>query len=152
MKSCFMFGHSDCPSNILPNIVEAIEKLYLMGVTNFYVGSRGQFDHVAASAVKRLKHKHTDIRLFLVLSYHPAERPFCLWDGFDGSYYPPIENVPRPYAIVRSNQYMIIHSDYLLCYVKHIGNTKNFLDYAQKHKAENQIVNVALPQGKNVPL
>lgn len=145
MKSCFMFGHSDCPNNMLPKIEEAIEEFYLMGVTDFYVGSRGQFDRVAAFAVKCAKHRHPDMRLFLVLSYHPAERPVCLWDGFDGSYYPPLENIPRPYAIVRSNQFMINHSDYLLCYVKHIGNAKNFLDYAQKRKAENQILNVAAP-------
>ena len=144
MASCFMFGHSDCPDSMLPKIEQAIETYYIkQGVTDFYVGSRGRFDGLAATAVKRAKQIHTDIRLFLVLSYHPAERPVDLWGGFDGSYYPPLEGVPRPYAIVRSNQYMIDTSDYLICYVKHIGNTRNFLEYARKRKADDVITNIA---------
>ena len=143
MKSCFMFGYSDCPDSMLPKIEEAIGNCYSKGVTSFYVGSRGRFDSLAATAVKRMKQRHTDIKLYLLLAYHPGERPVDPWDGFDGSYYPPLENVPRPYAIVRGNQYMVDHSDYLICYVKHIGNTRNLLEYAQKRKESGYIENVA---------
>lgn len=144
MKSCFMFGHADCPDNMLPKIEEAIVNCYSKGVTVFYVGSRGRFDSLAATAVKRVKQQHSDIRLYLLLAYHPGERPVDLWGGFDGSYYPPLENVPRPYAIVRGNQYMVDNSDYLICYVKHIGNTRNLLEYAQRRKKEGvHIENVA---------
>lgn len=143
MKSCFMFGHSDCPDNMLPQIEKAIVKCYSKEVTAFYVGSRGRFDSLAASAVKQVKQQHPDIKLYLLLAYHPGERAINLTDGFDGSYYPPLENVPRPYAIVRSNQYMIDNSDYLICYVKHIGNTRNLLEYAQKRKESGYIENVA---------
>ncbi len=143
MKSCFLFGHADCPDSMLPKIEEAIVNCYSKGVTAFYVGSRGRFDSLAATAVKRAKQQYGDIRLYLVLAYHPGERPIDPWDGFDGSYYPPLENVPRPYAIVRGNQYMVDNSDYLICYVKHIGNTRNLLEYAQKRKEGGSIENVA---------
>ena len=143
MKSCFMFGHADCPDTMLPKIEEAIVKCYSKEVTAFYVGNRGRFDSLAASAVKQVKQQHPDIKLYLLLAYHPGERAVNLTDGFDGSYYPPLENVPRPYAIVRGNQYMVDNSDYLICYAKHIGNTRNLLEYAQKRKGCGSIENVA---------
>ena len=145
MKTCFLFGHADCPEDMLPKIEDAIENCYTKGVTDFYVGNRGNFDRLAATAVKNVKGRHSDVRLYLLLAYHPAERPVALWDGCDGSYYPPLENVPRPFAIVRANRYMVDHSDALICYVRHIGNTKNLLEYAQKRKkAGGCIFNVAV--------
>lgn len=38
---------------------------------------------------------------------------------------------------------MVETSDHLICYVKHMGNTKNLLEYAQKRKARGCIENVA---------
>lgn len=135
MKSCFLFGHSDCPDSMLPKIEQAIEDYYLQhGVTAFYVGNRGRFDSLAAVAVKRIKHRYPDITLYLVLAYHPGERTVLLSDGFDGSFYPPLETVPRPYAIVRANQYMVNTTNYIICYVKHIGNTRTLLEYARNKK------------------
>jgi hypothetical protein len=63
-----------------------------------------------------------------------------LTDEFDNSYYPPLENVPRKYAIVRANQYMIDTADSIICYVKHIGNTRNLLEYAQRRQKKEGIV------------
>lgn len=143
MRSCFMFGHADRPDDMLPKIEEAIVRCHSKGITAFYVGGRGRFDGLAATAVKRAKQQHDDIRLYLLLAYHPSERPVSLTDGFDGSYYPPLEDVPRPYAIVRGNQHMVDVSDHLICYVKHTGNTRNLLKYAQKRKARGCIENVA---------
>lgn len=141
MKTCFMFGHGTAPYSILPQIEQAIEDHYAKyGVTAFYVGSRGQFDSIAATAVKQAKQRHPDIRLFLVLAYHPAERPVDLTGGFDNSFYPPLENVPRPYAIVRANQYMVDTADTMICYVKHPGNTRNLLEYAQRRQKKDGVI------------
>jgi len=137
-----MFGHSDCPDSVLPGIGQAIEYCYSQyGITDYYIGNRGRFDRLAASAVQRAKQRHPGIRMYLVLAYHPSERPVDLWGGFDGSYYPPLENVPRKYTIIRANQYMVDTADFLICYVKHIGNTRNLLEYAQKRNGN--ILNVA---------
>lgn len=137
MKICFMFGRGDCPESSLPQIEKAIEKHYTVyGIQNFYVGNRGRFDSLAATAVKRAKKHYPDVRLYLLLAYHPAERPVQLTDGFDHSYYPPLQKVPRPYAIVRSNQYMVDVADSIICYVDHIGNTRKLLEYARRHRKE----------------
>lgn len=145
MKSCFMFGHADCPDSILPRIEQTVEDYYSKcGVSVFYIGNRGRFDGLAAAAVQRVKQRHSDIQMYLLLAYHPGERSVDLWGGFDGAFYPPLERVPRPYAIVRANRYMVDNADYLICYVRHIGNARNLLEYAQKRKRDGvRIENVA---------
>ena len=140
MKSCFMFGHADCPDDMLPRIEAAIEDFYAeRDVSVFYVGDRGRFDSLAATAVKRAKLRHPDIQLHLLLAYHPGERTVNLSDGFDGSYYPPLEGVPRQYAIVRANKFMIGCADSVICYVKHLGNTRKLLECAQKRQKKEGI-------------
>ena len=140
MKSCFMFGHADCPDDMLPKIEAAIEEFYVrQGVSVFYVGDRGRFDSLAATAVKRAKLSHPDIQLHLLLAYHPGERAVNLTDGFNGSYYPPLEGVPRQYAIVRANKFMIGCADSLICYVKHLGNAEKLLEYALKRQQKEGI-------------
>ena len=145
-KSCFMFGHADAPDIIMPRIEELIENQYSnLGIRCIYVGGKGNFDRMAAAAAKRVKQRHPDLQLVLVLAYHPAERPVDLTEGFDASFYPPLENVPRAYAIVRANRYMVENCDSIICYVRHGGNTRNLLEYAQRRqrKAGILIENVA---------
>lgn len=139
-KSCFMFGHSTCPDVMLPILEASVKQHYSSGARYFYVGHRGSFDGLATTAVKRLKEEHPEVRLLLVLSYHPAERAVDLWPGFDDSFYPPLEGVPRQYAIVRSNQYMIDTADSIICYAKHPGNARNFLEYARRRQKKDNIV------------
>lgn len=87
MKSCFLFGHADCPDQVLPKLEQAIEAAISNGVTDFYVGNRGAFDRLATTAVKRAKRKFPGVRLYLLLAYHPAERAPEPSEGFDGTYY-----------------------------------------------------------------
>lgn len=141
MKFCFMFGHKGSPHSILSQIKQAIENHYTKyGVTVFYVGNRGLFDSLATTAVKQAKLQHPNIQLILLLAYHPAERTVDLTDGFDGSFYPPLENVPRPYAIVKANQYMVSKADSIICYVKHPGNARNLIEYAQRRKKKEGLL------------
>ena len=56
MKSCFLFGHSDCPQDILLQIITAVERQYTEhGIRQFYVGSRGNFDRLATTALRQIK-------------------------------------------------------------------------------------------------
>ena len=135
-----MFGHRNCPDSILPKLEQSIEACYgKHGIRAFYVGSRGHFDRLAAAAVKQAKLRYPDIQLFLLLAYHPAERSVALSPGFDGSYYPPLENVPRQFAIVQANQYMADIADCLICYVQHPGNARNLLQYARRRQKKEGI-------------
>ena len=93
------------------------------GVTEFLVGQYGAFDRMAAKAVIQLKEKYPDVKLTLLLPYHPGERKVELPDGFDGSLYPEgQETVPKRLAIVRANQYAVKHSGYLIAYAWQPGS------------------------------
>ena len=88
MKSCFLFGHSDCPQDMLSKIIAAIEDLYInYGIRLFYVGNRGSFDRLTASALRQCKRQYPEIELYLLIAYHPAEREIILPENFDGSFY-----------------------------------------------------------------
>lgn len=140
MKSCFLFGHSDCPDTIIPKLESSIENAISNGVTQFYVGNRGNFDRLSTAAVKRLKVKYREVELFLVLAYHPAERTEYLSEGIDGSIYPLSEKVPKRFAIIRANEEMIHNVDLLICYVNHPGNTQKLLAQAQKIQRRQALV------------
>lgn len=142
MKFCFLFGHADCPDQVMPNLEQSIASAISNGVMNFYVGNRGAFDRLAATAVKRAKKNFPEVRLYLLLAYHPADRPQELSGGFDGSYYPMERRTPRRFAIVRANEAMLRQADYVICYVNHVGNARKLLELAQK-RTDLTIDNVA---------
>ena len=141
-KSCFFIGHREADERLLPRLELEIDRLIRdENVRYFYVGGYGGFDRIAATAVKRAKQKYPDITLMLVLPYHPAERAVPTPDGFDGTYHPEgLENIPRRYAIVRTNQIMVNTCEWLVCYVRHgASNSRNLLDYAQRRKENGSI-------------
>lgn len=139
-KFCFMFGHRDAPCDLKAEVERVVERHYLeYGIRQFYVGGYGAFDRTAGSAVKEIKKRYADISLYLVLHYHPGERPVEMPDGFDGTFYPPLENVPRRFAIVRGNRYMIETSDSVICYVKYAGNTRALLEHARKREKAGEL-------------
>ena len=89
-KSCFFIGHREASEEIYPVLYAAVEQhIVEYGVTEFIVGHYGGFDRLAASAVKAAKHLYPDVKLILLLPYHPAEQPISTPDGFDSTFYPP---------------------------------------------------------------
>lgn len=139
-KICFLFGQSLAPATVIELVEKAAEHHYLeLGIKTFIIGSRGNFDSYGATAIKQLKRKYADITLLLLLAYHPAERSVLLSDGFDNSYYPPLENVPKRLAIVKANQYMIDCADSIICYSHSVGNSRKLFEYAIRRR-KGQIV------------
>lgn len=119
-KSCFFIGHREAPESVYPELERTVEQLIGQGVTDFYVGHYGNFDRLAARAVIAAKQRHPEVRLAMLLAYHPAEREVVLPAGFDGSLYPPgMEKVPRRFAIARANRWMVEHCTHLVAYVTH---------------------------------
>ena len=142
MAICFFIGHRDTPASILPKLREAVERhITEYGVTEFVVGRYGSFDSLAAQAVREAKQRHPEIRLTLLLSYYDPIKPLDLPSGFDGSLYPDgLERIPKRAAIVRANQYMVRHSNYLIAYdAGRIGNTRKLLEYARHREAKGLI-------------
>ncbi len=132
--TCFFIGHRETSDSIFPALVQAVERhVTEYGVTEFIVGHYGNFDRLAARAVLKAKERHPQVTLFLLLPYHPADRPIPAPEGFDGTFYPPgMERVPKRAAIVRANRYMADHCDFLIAYAWHpASNARDLVDYAQ---------------------
>lgn len=148
-KSCFFIGHRETSGEIYPALYAAVEQHILeYGVTEFIVVHYGGFDRLAASAVKEVKRFYPEVKLILLLPYHPAERPISTADGFDSTFYPPgMKSVPRMLAIVRANRYVVDHIDYLIAYVWHLAsNARELVEYAQKRQKKNCIQVTVLTQ------
>ena len=140
--TCFLIGHQDTPEEIYPVLAAQVERhIGEYGVREFFVGHYGGFDRLAAQAVAAAKHRHPQVRLTLLLPYHPAERPVALPKGFDGTYYPPgMEQVPRRVAIARANRYMVDHTDFLIAYGRYpASNTQKLLQYAAKRAGAGKL-------------
>ena len=146
-KSYFFIGHREADERLLPRLELTIERLIAEeNVRYFYVGGYGGFDRITAAATKRAKQKYPDITLMLILPYHPAEKSVPTPNGFDGTYHPEgLENTPRRYAIVRTNQIMVDTCDWLVCFVRHgASNSRNLLEYARRQEERRliQIINI----------
>ena len=138
MKSCFFIGHREATEEVLPALINAVEQhIVEYGVKEFFVGTHGGFDRLAAKTVIEAKKRHIDVTLAMLLPYHPAERPVAPPPGFDYTFYPPdMEKTPRKFAIVQANRYMVEHTDYLIAYAWHpASNARNLLEYARKRNA-----------------
>ena len=141
-KSCFFIGHRDANAEIYPTLLADVERhVTECGVTDFFVGHYGSFDRIAARAVKEVKKRHPEVRLMLVLPYHPAIRPIGTPKGFDGTYYPWVdERIPNRLAIIKTNQRMVDTCDYLIAYAFHfIGGSGQIVEYARKREAKGLI-------------
>ena len=146
---CFLFGHGDCPEALFPKIVTAVETLITEhGCTNYCIGHRGDFDHLATRAVIALKEKypHLSVRR-LIAYYNPHKSVYCP-EGVDCTYFPPgMETVPKSIAIRVANESMIDDADFVICYVNHhFSNAHKALEYAQRRK-DLQIINLGTYNG-----
>ena len=146
-KTCFFIGHRDVPPNIFPILKEAVEKHIVdYGIMEFIVGMYGDFDRMAARAVREEKHCYPEIKLTLLLPYHPAEFKTELCADYDDLYYPSgMENTPRRYAIVKANRKVINNVDYLIAYVTHpASNAIKFLQYARRLEKNEKLTITSL--------
>ena len=142
VSSCFFIGHRDAPADLLPQVQAAVEGLIVReGVTDFYVGSRGSFDRLAAAAVRELRETYPQIHLYLVLAYLPAKGTGEVSPGFTGTVFPEgLESAPRRFAILRVNRAMTDACDYLVAYAPYAtGNARRVLDYARRRQGRGLI-------------
>ena len=142
MKSCFFIGHRNAPESIQGSLAEAVERhITEYDVKEFIVGQYGAFDRMTQSTLSKAKEQHPDIRLLLLLPYHPAERMVEMPKSFDGAYYPRgMETVPKRYAIERANRATLKTVDYLICYDRrYVGSTRELVDIALRREREGLI-------------
>ena len=146
-KSCFFIGHREGTAEVLPALEQAVEQhIRKYGVRDFIVGNYGGFDRLVIAILARVKEHHPHITLTLLIPYHPSEKPIGLPKNFDRTLYPTgMEQVPRKFAIVRANRYMVDHVDYLIAYAWHpASNARNMLEYARRREEKGLIHITAL--------
>ena len=115
MSACTFFGHRDCPSSIRGVLSAEIERLITeKDVDTFYIGTHGNFDRMAYTALVELRKLYQQITVYRVLAYMP--KPYDI-DTVDTIVPEGIENAHPRYAIVYRNNWMIDHSDYVIAYV-----------------------------------
>ena len=142
MLSVFFIGHRDAPEALRLLLDKAVERhISEYGVTDFVVGHYGHFDTMAARSVREAKQRHPEVTLTLLIPYYPFRGLSELSKDFDATFYPPgLENVPKPHAIVRANEYMIQTSSYLICYDRgQIGKTRDYVAFARKREQKGLI-------------
>ena len=141
-RRCFFIGHRDAPSSLYEQLRAEIKQLIVnKNVSEFVIGEYGSFDALASSAAVSLKSEFPDIRILRLIPYYRPSQSILLPDGFDGSLFPEgLETVPKRFAIVCANQYMIEHSDHLICFVRYsFGNSGKLLEFASKKEQKGKI-------------
>lgn len=145
MKRCFFIGHRDAGDEMYSALLNAVQThVNMYGVREFIVGRYGNFDKMAAKAVKQIKVSNPEITLTLLCPYHPGACAVRLPTGYDSSLYPFDKLVPNRLAIVLANEKMINTCDYLITFVNHPGKSRDFLELAIKREKSGllQITNL----------
>lgn len=113
--------------------------LIAQGADEFLCGGYGRFDYLSATVLRDLKQQHPTIRLILVLPYLNST---ILTDGYDETIYPPLESVPKKFAISRRNEWMVLESDIIVAYIlRDFGGAAKTLQYARRKKKKIVIYN-----------
>lgn len=130
---CTFFGHGDAPQSISNNIKKAILSIINdYGVNKFYVGNHGSYDNMVISILKELAKTNLELKFYIVLAYLPQKEDTYRYSD-DITIYPEgLEKVPKKFAILERNKWMLNQSDYIITYVRHVGNAKNFKELAEK--------------------
>ena len=132
-------GHGDCHGNkeVKNWLRETVEALIQRGADDFLSGSYGAFDAYTTSVVRDLKLVHPHIYSPLAFPYLDRKVDATIYDD---TFYPPLEKVPKRYAISKRNEYMVNKADIVVAYVIHSwGGAATTLAYA-KHKGK-EIIN-----------
>ena len=127
-------GHAQITEReALQNWLQTVtQSLIEQGATTFYLGGYGAFDSLAAAVLREQKKRYPQVELVLVLAYLNTRRDTS---GYDRTVYPPLETVPRRFAISRRNRWMVESVDVVVSYVLHDwGGAATTLQYAKRKK------------------
>lgn len=137
-KICSLFGHRDVYCDLKKEIIDAIEvAINEYGISTFYVGDNGDFDRMAAGAVRLIKQKYPNIKLVLVLPYFTNKLnnyKHIYESDYDSIYIPSeLADVHPKSAITKRNRIMVDESDLIICYLsREHGGAYTSVNYAKK--------------------
>ncbi len=133
-------GHGNIDYDIVTTekLYKTIEELIHAGADEFLLGGYGKFDILAVETVNRLKLKYPHIKTILVTPY--LERKYRT-HMYDEIIYPPLENIPRKFAILKRNEWMVDHSAVIIACIRYPwGGALKTFDYAVKNKIK--VINI----------
>lgn len=125
-------GHSKLieQDTIRAHLTHELRTLLEQGNHKFYLGGYGDFDLLAAKVLHELKSEYPELESILILPY--LDRPVDA-SLYDSTIYPPLETVPKRYAISRRNKWMVEQADMMIACVDHDwGGASKTLEYAVK--------------------
>ena len=109
---------------------KVLNLLIAAGADRFYLGGYGDFDRMAAEAVKTKKDEKPDIEMALVTAYlcRHADGEF-----YDYMIYPTLKDVTQRSAIPQRNEWMVDSADVVVANVTHEwGGAAKTLEYARR--------------------
>ena len=113
------FSFSDATKDELKNLL--LEKIRKNPTCKFYLGGYGDFDGLCLRTLKDLKNDFPDIELIFITPYldkNYSKLEFAK-NHYDDVIFPPLENVPRKFAILKRNEWMVEEADLVIAYVKY---------------------------------
>lgn len=134
-------GHSQIfnGDEIKQKLSSVLEETVCGQDVEFLIGCYGDFDYIAASCARAYKSMHPNCKVVLVTPYIHTKlqnnRLKSARDYYDEIVYPPLENVPYKFAIIKCNQWMVDKSDLVIASVDcDWGGAFKTLDYACRKK------------------
>ena len=118
--------------NVQPQLQEVLlDLIENNGVDLFYVGNHGQFDSLVRRTLRNLSRKYP-IRYYIVQAYVPTKKDE--YDDDPNTIYPDgLETTPPKYAIVKRNEWMLNHADFVVtCIDDPFGNAAKMQEKAQR--------------------
>ena len=141
------FGHSNCLFNDdikkqLKNIL--LDEIIKNPTCKFYLGGYGDFDGLCLRTLRELKHDFPSIEILFITPY--LDKNYSKLElakyYYDDVIFPPLESVPRKFAILKRNEWMVEQADLVIAYVKYSwGGAAKALEYAKRKK--KRIINIA---------
>lgn len=129
---------------LIKNIMQLVEK---NNVTDFLVGKYGRFEMLCAVVISELKNIYSQLTLSIVVPYEvpsPVRDTHLYYCNCDNIYSADIpKSIPPRHAVMKTAQFMIDRSDFLVCYVENeLDRAHKALKYAQK-SGHLGIINIA---------
>ena len=113
-------------------VSDVADDLIAAGADSFYLGGYGAFDSLCASVLRQKKRQAPQLEIVLVLPYLDSN---MMTEGYDRTVYPPLETVPKRFAILKRNEWMADSADTVVAYVTHgWGGAAKTLAYAKRRK------------------
>ena len=140
-------GHSNClfkydVKEQLKNIL--VGEIIKNPTCKFYLGGYGDFDGFCLRTLKDLKVDFPEIELIFITPYldkNYSKLEFAKYH-YDDVIFPPLESVPRKFAILKRNEWTVDSADLVIAFVMYSwGGAAKTLEYAKRKK--KTIINLA---------